>query len=470
MDEELRNATEKIEDEFSLDRNFLVKAKNHFLTSMDAGLTNEDAARVYMPMLPSFVTSLPTGKELGLFLAADLGSNFRVCSIDLHGDHSFDSKQSKYPVPKRLMKNSTSDALFSFLASKLQEFLKTHHHEIQNSTALKMGFTFSFPVEQIAIDRGKLIRWTKGYSLPDCVGRDVVEFFQKHIDMLNLPISIVALTNDTVGTLLARSYTNNSETTNSRTVIGAIFGTGTNGAYFEKLSNIPKLAGVTLPGDAQGMVINMEWGLFDNSLDILPATKYDNFVDKVTPNRGYHLFEKRISGMFLGEILRAAIVDLHEKSLILKDMPKAKFLPATHLLNQRFLILTEQMARFEIDESENLEVIRTVCETEWHLTTTIGEREAIKILTRAISKRAAYLCAIPLSAIVTRVKDEYRQDDKDFEVGCVGSIIEFYPGFEEHLLDAFNKIGPLKGSNKKIILKLEADGSEVGAALCASNA
>lgn len=42
------------------------------------------------------------------------------------------------------------------------------------------------------------------------------------------------------------------------------------------------------------MVINTEWGSFDNTLKILPKTKYDEIVDSETANKGFHLFEKEL--------------------------------------------------------------------------------------------------------------------------------------------------------------------------------
>ena len=61
---------------------------------------------------------------------------------------------------------------------------------------------------------------------------------QDEIDALHLPVRVAALVNDTVGTLMARSYTSPGKT---GTLLGAIFGTGTNGAYVEKLSKVKKL-------------------------------------------------------------------------------------------------------------------------------------------------------------------------------------------------------------------------------------
>lgn len=58
------------------------------------------------------------------------------------------------------------------------------------------------------------------------------------------------------------------------------FGTGTNGAYLEQIDRITKW-----DGDRQGrreMVINMEFGAFDNERTILPFTKYDTILDNMS--------------------------------------------------------------------------------------------------------------------------------------------------------------------------------------------
>ena len=191
---------------------------------------------------------------------------------------------------------------------------------LRKHRAPQVGFHFLFPVNQTALNRGTLIRWTKGFDIPDTVDRDVVELLQANLTILEVNVKVVAIANDTVGTLLTAAYSNDSANTNRNTIIGCIFGTGTNGAYFE--SKIPKLSSST--GKSQGMVINTEWGSFDNGLKILPSTEFDEIVDSETANPGYHLFEKRISGMFLGEILRVALIHLFKKGLIFQELYKAR--------------------------------------------------------------------------------------------------------------------------------------------------
>lgn len=47
---------------------------------------------------------------------------------------------------------------------------------------------------------------------------------------------------------------------------GAIFGTGTNGAYVEKVENITKLGDHVARKNGEYMVVNTEWGGFNNSV------------------------------------------------------------------------------------------------------------------------------------------------------------------------------------------------------------
>lgn len=84
------------------------------------------------------------------------------------------------------------------------------------------------------------------------------------------PGTIAALVNDTVGTLLAHSYKH------PNTFMGAIFGTGTNGAYVEATRSIKTMSVPT----GKEMIINIEWGNFDKDKRFLPVTPFDNKLDR----------------------------------------------------------------------------------------------------------------------------------------------------------------------------------------------
>ncbi len=60
------------------------------------------------------------------------------------------------------------------------------------------------------------------------------------------------------------------------------------------------------------MAINCEWGAFDNEHLVLPRTPYDITIDKDSPRPGQQSFEKMIAGLYLGELIRLVLVDLHD--------------------------------------------------------------------------------------------------------------------------------------------------------------
>ena len=78
----------------------------------------------------------------------------------------------------------------------------------------------------------------------------------------------------------------------------------------EEAGCIPKLAHMKLDPTLP-IAINCEWGAFDNEKLVLPRTVYDTDIDQRSPRPGQQLFEKMVSGLYLGEIFRVVLVDLH---------------------------------------------------------------------------------------------------------------------------------------------------------------
>lgn len=63
----------------------------------------------------------------------------------------------------------------------------------EGSTQLTLG---SFPVEQTAIDAGKLLTWTKGFNAKNAIGHDVVKLLQDAFDRKHIHVRCSALVND----------------------------------------------------------------------------------------------------------------------------------------------------------------------------------------------------------------------------------------------------------------------------------
>lgn len=100
-----------------------------------------------------------------------------------------------------LIGSSASAILADYLADSVDAFLTTHSPtEFSDRNAspdvVHLGLTFSFPVEQTALDSGKILTWTKGFSAKNAVGNDVVKLLQDAFDRKHIHVKCVALVND----------------------------------------------------------------------------------------------------------------------------------------------------------------------------------------------------------------------------------------------------------------------------------
>ena len=420
------------------------------------------------------------------------GTNFRVCSIHLNGDTTFSLTQSKVAIPRELMVTEDPKELFGFLAAQIEKFLRKHHSEHFEATLqrrrtneagagprereiFQLGFTFSFPVHQLGINRGELIRWTKGFDIKAAIGQDVCALLQAEIDGLGLPVRVAALVNDTVGTLMARAYTSPGR---DKTLLGAIFGTGTNGAYVEKLERVSKLAKMNASGDFDEstgeVIINCEWGSFDNSLSVLPSTAFDRALDAESNNPGVQMFEKRVSGMFLGEILRRALLALVDSAGLFRDensstneLHSTTCVAEDSPLFRQWGLDTSVLSIVQDDATPALQIVRQALERELAVdAASIEDARAVKTLVAAVGRRAARLSAVAIGGVVL-ASGRLGTDDV-VDVGVDGSLVEYYPGFEEIMREALREIeGIGESGERKIKIGIAKDGSGVGAALIA---
>jgi len=505
---------------------------DEFITELNEGLAKNDTT---MSQIPTYVTAVPNGTEKGLYLAVDLGgTNFRVCSIQLNGDTTFNLLQSKVAIPRELMVAKTAKDLFAFLAKQIELFLKNHHQDhfeahirrrqtlstpegFRDEHVFRLGFTFSFPIHQVGINRGTLMRWTKGFDIPDAVGQDVCILLQREIDLLKLPVKVAALVNDTVGTLMARSYASPGKT---GTLLGAIFGTGTNGAYVEKLSKITKPMDGEYDKTTGEMVVNTEWGSFDNGLKVLPATPYDIQLDIDSINPGFQVFEKRISGMFLGEILRIALVTIMKNPTIplfrddnssQNDYHSTTTIDESSALHTQWAVDSSILSIAEADNSVGLRALRQEIEKSLGVSAaSIEDAQAVKDIAHAIAVRAARLSGAAISAIVIHtgrlnpgasavpgpkstasIVDDVKalkigeavsattekladaagftvNEDEIVDIGVDGSLVEFYPGFEDYMRESMRALPEIGAAGeRRIRIGIAKDGSGVGAALIA---
>ncbi|XP_043723303.1 hexokinase-3-like isoform X1 [Telopea speciosissima] len=435
---------------------------------MHAGLASEGGSK--LKMLLTFVDNLPDGNEKGTYYAFHLGgTNFRVLRVQLGGKESkiMGHEVKRQPIPQHLMTSKIED-LFDFIASTLKEFVEREgdNSGLQIGSRRELGFTFSFPVKQLSVSSGLLIKWTKAFAIEDMVGKDVAECLQQALAKRELDMRVGALVNDTVGTLALGHYDDED------TVAAVIIGTGTNACYVERTDAIIKCQGLLT--NSGGMVVNMEWGNFWSSH--LPRTSYDMDLDADSPNPNDQGFEKMISGMYLGDIVRRVILRMAQESDDFEDIASRLSVP--------FILRTPLMAAMHEDESPDLiEVSRILKDTLEINDIPLKVRKLIVRICDVVTRRAARLAAAGIVGILKKIgRDgsggvasgrsksvgEPSSKMRRTVVAIDGGLYSSYTMFREYLNEA---VAEILGEEvaQHVVLKVIEDGSGIGAALLAAS-
>ncbi|GAB4856007.1 Hexokinase-3 [Ancistrocladus abbreviatus] len=434
---------------------------------MHAGLASEGGSK--LKMLLTFVDKLPNGSEKGTYYGLDLGgTNFRILRVQLGGRRSsiLSCDVERKPIPQHLM-TSTSEDLFDFIASSLKQFVEKEEEDSEPSSVSRreLGFTFSFPVKQTSVTSGVLLKWTKAFSISDTIGKDVSKTLQQAMSKKGLNMRVAALVNDTVGTLAVGHYNDEDS------VAAVIFGTGTNACYLERADAIIKAQGLLTTSG--GMVINIEWGNFWSSH--LPRTQYDIDLDAESPNPNDQGFEKMISGMYLGEIVRRVMLRMSQESDI--------FGPASSSLSIPFILRTPLMASMHQDETPDLkEVERILNDVLGIPEVSLKSRRLIVKICDIVTRRAARLAAAGIIGILKKIGRDgsggiaggrakagssSSSQPRRTVVAVEGGLYTNYTLFREYLNEAVAEILGEEFS-PYVILKVTEDGSGIGAALLAA--
>ena len=272
----------KTPEEFLEDNGFTVAEKIDrqamiatFLSEMEKGLKGEASS---LRMIPSYVGvngRIPEGTKAAVLDAG--GTNFRSAIVSIPPKVE-DKKNQPMPGAKS---DVSEDQFYGAFAEELKRVAP-------KATVEKFGFCFSYNCDATPDLDARLNCWTKGIQAPAIVGQYVGKELLKRLGG-----GEIAIVNDTVATLLAAKATEGDKTYSS--YIGFILGTGTNAAYVEKNANITKTAGLDPNGS---MIINAESGGFDK----FERSAFDVAADAKTGAPGFHVFEKLISGAYLGPI------------------------------------------------------------------------------------------------------------------------------------------------------------------------
>ncbi|XP_023603788.1 putative hexokinase HKDC1 isoform X2 [Myotis lucifugus] len=381
-----------------------------FQAEMQRGLGKDTNPTASVKMLPTFVRAIPDRSENGEFLSLDLGgSKFRVLKVQVseEGKQKVQMESQFYPTPNEIIRGN-GEELFEYVADCLADFMKTQG---LTHKKLPLGMTFSFPCWQTKLEE-------------------------------DIDVDILALVNDTVGTMMTCAYDDPS------CEVGVIIGTGTNACYMEDMSNID-----LVEGDEGRMCINTEWGAFgdDGALEDI-RTEFDRDLDLGSLNPGKQLFEKMISGLYLGELVRLILVKMTKAGLLFGGKKSSS-------LHTKGKIETRHVAAME-KYKEGLANTREIL-TNLGLEPSEADCIAVQHVCTIVSFRSANLCAAALAAILTRLRENKKLVRLRTTVGVDGTVYKIHPQYPKRLHKVVRRLVP----NCDVRFFLSESGSTKGAAM-----
>ncbi|MEJ1286594.1 hexokinase 2 [Cricetulus griseus] len=435
-------ARQKTLESLKLSHEQLLEVKRRMKVEMEQGLSKETHAAAPVKMLPTYVCATPDGTEKGDFLALDLGgTNFRVLLVRVRNGkrRGVEMHNKIYSIPQEVM-HGTGEELFDHIVQCIADFLE---YMGMKGVSLPLGFTFSFPCQQNSLDQSILLKWTKGFKASGCEGEDVVTLLKEAIHRREeFDLDVVAVVNDTVGTMMTCGYED------PHCEVGLIVGTGSNACYMEEMRNVE-----LVDGEEGRMCVNMEWGAFgDNGCLDDFRTEFDVAVDELSLNPGKQRFEKMISGMYLGEIVRNILIDFTKRGLLFRGRISER-------LKTRGIFETKFLSQIESDCLALLQV-RAILR-HLGLESTCDDSIIVKEVCTVVARRAAQLCGAGMAAVVDKIRENRGLDSLKVTVGVDGTLYKLHPHFAKVMHETVKDLAP-----KCEVSFLESeDGSGKGAAL-----
>ncbi len=343
---------------------------DRFLAEMTNGLDGEESSLAMIPAYVSTSGEVPVDKNVAVIDAGGTNLRIGIARFDVNGSIQLDHF-AKQAIPGRDVEVS-ADEFYAVLVDALAP--------VQDQFDA-IGFCFSYPAAITPDHDGRLLHWTKEIKIPELVGTHIGAGLMRALEERGVPGKNFVILNDTVAALLAGMA--QGQTFSAASYIGLILGTGTNTAYVEKNRNIGKLKGVH---DVGSQVINVESGGFAD-FDRGPI---DLALDSESENPGAHVFEKTISGVYMGPLA------LHlMQALVSEDVFSAT---GGRTLAGMGELSTIEIDNLCVDSGLDTGILGTDRLTD-------ADREIVKTVFGAVVDRAALLTAVNITAAVVKGGD-----------------------------------------------------------------
>lgn len=427
-------------------------------------------------MLPSLLTSLPTGNERGVYLSVDVGgSTLRVALVQLFGKEAkpVALHNERHPITERL-KCANGEDFFLWIGHKIKAALELCkkksklHHSVFNDT-LNMGLSWSFPIAQLEdISRGTILTMGKGYKVADQIaGKDLKDCFTKCFKTLNLNIKLTAIVNDTIASLVSHAFVS------SETKAAVILGTGVNASALLPIDPADK---------SNKALINTELSLLGGN-GILPETLWDKIVDEEVDRPGFQPFETKVSGRYLGEISRLLVNDLTRLENSDYQVPEG--------FGEKYGFDTAIMSEAEgyFLQGRMEEAVKLLNKSSKSGKHVFSESDSLDIcrLFQAVSLRSAAFTAASLVALALNFEDDDEEEDcstpttsevaitspptkkKPISIAYSGTVIEKYPMYKDRCQKFLDEFASIAGFEKhQLILEPALDGTLYGPAIASA--
>ncbi|CAC9890933.1 hexokinase-1 [Aureobasidium pullulans] len=428
-------------------------------------------------MLPSFHHTLPTGSECGDFVALDVGgSTFRIALVHLTGKNStrdgMEIKRMKSFVIDKPIRDLKGKSFFEWMAARIEEVIGSAQSD---AAPLSMAMSWSFPIEQTSTRSGSLLTMGKGFCATHGVeGQDIYELLMDACRQRNLQVQLQAIINDSSATLLSQAYRDPS------TRLSLILGTGMNSAIYLPVSALAQEKYGSRPESwhacAKDVLVNTELSMFGK--DVLPASRWDHYLNATHAMPDFQPLEHRVSGRYLGELVRLVLIEAIETADLFSGMMPAK-------LQEPYSLDTGTIAVFESDSSSTLSVAACAFASAHPLpagrTPSSKDLHFIRQVSRLVSGRAAALVATAVHALwslqhslVTSpsVTNSQLADPTQVRatVACNGTVMEKYPGFRSRCQGYLDELAMISGQSRGAIsIEMALESSVFGAAVAAAS-
>lgn len=264
-----------------------------FCGEMERGLSGEKST---LAMIPTYIKVGGTSAQNEPVIAIDAGgTNLRTCLVTFKDGEPVTEHMEKCSVPGSREEVSV-DEFFGFIADRILPL---------TAYTDKVGFCFSYPMDITPELDGIVQLLNKELRVRDVSGTHIGRMLGEKLRQRGVekPMRFVLL-NDTVSGLMGGIACLGLKSEGG--IGGLILGTGFNTCYLERGENIKKLSG------ASDMIVNCESGNFGGAVRGEP----DRRLDALSKDPGRFLFEKMMSGAYIGRLVSESLAMAASEGLL----------------------------------------------------------------------------------------------------------------------------------------------------------